>query len=236
MDDQACRATVLAPLIAEAAARMATTRIALIDLGRPAGLNLIVDRARVLYSPGPELGPPGSTVRAEATVVRGAAPPAAEVPQVVERLLLARSPLSVDQRDVVHPASPPELRDEVDAQLDMLASLPVRRVVGDPVVNLPAAIASVGADVTPVVMTTWTVARLSRPRRAELLSAVTGAGRPVAWVSAEGVGVAPSIPTYGDRPASGHSILGMVTVGEDSTTATAVGRCWRRGAILSWLG
>jgi hypothetical protein len=35
-----------------------------------------------------------------------------------------------------------------------------------------------------------------------------------------GVGVAPAIPTLGDRRASGHSIIG---------------RCWSRGRLLAWL-
>jgi hypothetical protein len=60
------------------------------------------------------------------------------------------------------------------------------------------------------------------------------AGRPVAWVSAEGVGVAPAIPTLGDRRASGHSILGVAVFGGPALNAEAVGRCWSRGRLLSW--
>jgi hypothetical protein len=63
------------------------------------------------------------------------------------------------------------------------------------------------------------------------------AGRAVAWVSAEGVGVgvAPTIPTLGDRPASGHTIIGLALFGTSAQPADAIGRCWSRGQVLEWL-
>jgi hypothetical protein len=57
----------------------------------------------------------------------------------------------------------------------------------------------------------------------------------VAWVSAEGVGVAPAVPTLGDRPASGHSIVGLAVVDQSTLRAEAIGRCWSRGRWLAWL-
>jgi hypothetical protein len=57
----------------------------------------------------------------------------------------------------------------------------------------------------------------------------------VAWVSAEGVGVAPSIPTFGDRHASGHTIIGLALFGQSALHAEAIGRCWSRGRLLAWL-
>jgi hypothetical protein len=59
-------------------------------------------------------------------------------------------------------------------------------------------------------------------------------GRPVAWVSAEGVGVAPAIPTLGDRRASGHSIIGLAVFDGPTLRAEAVGRCWSQGRLLAW--
>ncbi|HJX42266.1 MAG TPA: DUF2332 domain-containing protein, partial [Geodermatophilus sp.] len=61
------------------------------------------------------------------------------------------------------------------------------------------------------------------------------AGRAVAWVSVEGVGVAPGVPTLGDRPASGHSTVGVTDGDRCPLRAAAVGRCWSRGRTLSWL-
>lgn len=61
------------------------------------------------------------------------------------------------------------------------------------------------------------------------------AGRTVAWVSAEGVGVAPTIPTLGDRRASGHSIIGLAVFDQSTLHAEAIGRCWSQGRLLAWL-
>jgi hypothetical protein len=54
-------------------------------------------------------------------------------------------------------------------------------------------------------------------------------------VSAEGVGVAPAIPTLGDRRASGHSIIGLAVFDGSALRAEAIGRCWSRGRLLAWL-
>ena len=59
--------------------------------------------------------------------------------------------------------------------------------------------------------------------------------RAVVWVSAEGVGVAPTIPTLGDRRASGHSIIGLAVSDRSVLRAEAIGRCWSRGRLLAWL-
>ena len=53
--------------------------------------------------------------------------------------------------------------------------------------------------------------------------------------SAEGVGVAPEIPTLGDRRASGHSIIGLAVFDRSALRAEAIGRCWSQGRLLAWL-
>ena len=57
----------------------------------------------------------------------------------------------------------------------------------------------------------------------------------MAWVSAEGVGVAPAIPNLGDRRAFGHSIIGLAVLDRSALRAEAVGRCWSQGRRLAWL-
>ena len=92
-------------------------------------------------------------------------------------------------------------------------------------------------DALPVVTTTWALSQIppeSRLRfRRRLVEAASD--RTVAWVSVEGVGVAPSIPTLGDRRASGHSILGVAVFDGPAVHSEAVGRCWSRGRLLAWL-
>ncbi len=93
------------------------------------------------------------------------------------------------------------------------------------------------ADALPVVTTTWALSRFPLESRLRFLRRLDEAavGRTVAWVSAEGVGVAPAIPTLGDRRASGHSTLGLALLDGAALRAEAIGRCWSRGRLLAWL-
>jgi hypothetical protein len=95
----------------------------------------------------------------------------------------------------------------------------------------------VPAGALPVVTTTWALSRVPLESRQRFLQRLgdAAAGRTVAWVSAEGVGVAPTIPTLGDRRASGHSIIGLAVLDRSTLRAEAVGRCWSRGRQLAWL-
>jgi hypothetical protein len=95
----------------------------------------------------------------------------------------------------------------------------------------------VPADALPVVTTTWTLSQFPAERRVPFPRrlAEVAAGRTVAWVSVEGVGVAPTVPTLGDRPASGHSIVGVAVLDGSALSTEAVGRCWLRGRFLEWL-
>jgi Uncharacterized protein conserved in bacteria (DUF2332) len=99
---------------------------------------------------------------------------------------------------------------------------------GDAVEVLPDAFARVPADALPVVTTTWAPSRFSLESRLRLLRRLedAAAGRAVAWVSAEGVGVAPAIPTLGDRRAFGHSTIGLAVFDRSALRAEAIGRCW----------
>ncbi|GAB3582392.1 hypothetical protein GCM10027445_55640 [Amycolatopsis endophytica] len=87
-----------------------------------------------------------------------------------------------------------------------------------------------------MVTTTWALSRITHENRLRFLRLLDEAatGRAVAWVSAEGVGVAPAIPTMGDRRASGHSILGVAVFEHAETRTWALGRCWSKGRLLSW--
>lgn len=102
---------------------------------------------------------------------------------------------------------------------------------------LPVTIARVPVGALPVVVTTWSLARLTPTGRLRFLQRLADAAtdRPVAWVSVEGVGVAPAVPTLGDRRASGHSIVGVAVLDHASLRVEVVGRCWSRGRQLVWL-
>ena len=118
-------------------------------------------------------------------------------------------------------------------------------VVGDraiPTRAMPQVVARVGVDLDPLDVTDarWLRACLW-PDQPEWITRFlhrldeAAAGRSVAWVSAEGVGVAPMMPTLGDRRSSGHSIIGVAVFDRSTLRAQAVGRCWSQGRWLGWL-
>ena len=144
--------------------------------------------------------------------------------------------MEVEPSRTAHVDQPEQLA-RLDAELALAATTPRRLVQGDPVEVLPDAFARVPADALPVVITTWTLSHVPPESRLRFLHRLdqAAAARAVAWVSAEGVGVAPAIPTLGDRRASGHSIVGLAVLDRAALRAEAVGRCWSQGRLLAWL-
>ncbi len=234
---------VLYPAIAEAARRVGANAVGLIDVGCSAGLNLNVDRVGITYSNGQSLGDPSSPVRLSASIVGGRLVPARAMPGVVARVGIDSDPVNVTDADDarwLRACLPPDQREQaamLEAQIALAATSPPLLLRGDAVDVMPDAFARVPAAALPVVSTTWALSRFPLEGRLRFLHRLdeAAAGRAVAWVSAEGVGVAPAIPTLGDRRASGHSIIGLAVLDGSALRAEAVGRCWSRGRLLAWL-
>lgn len=241
--DETGRYAVLYPAIAEAAHRAGADAVGLIDVGRSAGFNLNVDRVGITYRGGPSLGDPASPVRLSSSIVGGRPVPSRAVPRVVARIGVDREPVDVTDPDDVRwlraclPPDQPEQAARLEAELALALATPPLLLRGDVVEMMSPAIARVPAEALPVVTTTWALSRLPVERRLRFLDHLgqAGAGRAVAWASAEGVGVAPTVPTFGDRPASGHSIIGVAVFDGSTRQVEAVGRCWSRGRLLAWL-
>ena len=236
------RCAVLYPSIAEAARRVGADTVGLIDVGCSAGLNLLVDRVGITYSNGQSLGDPSSPVQLSSSVVGDRPLPTRAMPDVVARVGVDIDPVDVTDADArwlraCLPPDQPERAARLDAELALAATAPPLLVRGNAIEVLPDAVAHVPADALPVVLTTWSLSRFPVESRLRFLRLLEDAavGRAVAWVSAEGVGVAPSVPTLGDRRASGHSIIGLAVADRSSLRAEAIGRCWSRGRVLAWL-
>ena len=242
--DETGRCTVLYPAIAEAARRAGAEAIGLIDVGCSAGLNLNVDRVGITYGNGQSLGDPSSPVQQSSSIVGNRPVPTRAIPEVAARVGIDLDPLDVTDAEDVRWLRACLWPDQVEqaarleAEIALAATAPPLLLRGDAVEVMPDAFARVPADALPVVTTTWALSRFPLESRLRFLHRLdeAAAGRAVAWVSAEGVGVAPAIPTLGDRRASGHSIIGLAVLDASALRAEAVGRCWSRGRLLAWLG
>ncbi len=241
--DETGRCAVLYPAIAEAARRVGAKAVGLIDVGCSAGLNLNVDRVGITYSNGQSLGDPSSPVQLSSSIVGDRPVPTRAMPEVVARVGVDLDPVDVTDADdarwlraCLWPDQPERVA-RLEAEMALAATAPPLLLRGDAVEVLPDAFARVPADALPVVTTTWALSRFPLESRLRFLHRLdeAAAGRAVAWVSAEGVGVAPAIPTLGDRRASGHSIIGLAVFDRSALRAEAIGRCWSRGRLLAWL-
>ncbi|HEU5471062.1 MAG TPA: DUF2332 domain-containing protein [Actinophytocola sp.] len=241
--DETGRCAVLYPAIAEAARRVGADAVGLIDVGCSAGLNLSVDRVGITYGNGQSLGDPASPVRQSCSIVGDRPIPTRAMPEVVARIGIDLDPLAVTDPDdarwlrACQWPDQPERAARLEAELALAASAPPRLLPGDPVEVLPDALAQVPTTALPVVTTTWALSRFPLEHRLRFLHRLDEAAtnRPISWVSVEGVGVAPAIPTLGDRRASGHSIIGLAVFNHSTLHAEAIGRCWSRGRLLAWL-
>ena len=197
----------------------------------------------ITYSDGQVLGDPSSPVQLSASPVGDRPVPTRALPEVVARVGIDLDPVDVTDADDARwlraclPPDQPERVARLEAELALAATGPPALLQGDVVEVLPDAFARVPADALPVVTTTWALSQFPLERRLRFLHRLdeAAAGRAVAWVSAEGVGVAPAIPTRGDRRASGHSIIGLAVFDRSALRAEAIGRCWSRGRLLAWL-
>ncbi|MCE0764415.1 DUF2332 domain-containing protein [Pseudonocardia kujensis] len=238
--DESGHCAVLYPAVAEAARRVGATAVGLVDVGRSAGLNLSVDRVGITYGTGPALGDPSSPVQMSASVVGDRPVPTRPMPEVVTRIGVDLDPVDVtDEAEArwLRACLWPDHRERIarlEAEIALAATAPPLLLRGDPVAVLPDALARVPADTLPVVTTTWALSRVPLEDRLRFLHRLDAAAtnRPAAWVSVEGVGVAPAIPTFGDRRASGHSIIGLAVFAHSSLRADALGRCWSQGRLL----
>ncbi len=241
--DETGHGAVLYPAIAEAARRAGARAVGLIDVGCSAGLNLTVDRVGITYGNGQALGDPSSPVQLAASAVGGRPIPERAIPEVVARVGIDPDPADVTDADTARwlraclAPDQPERAARLEAEIALAAAAPPLLLRGDTLEELPGALARVPADALPVVITTWALSRFPLESRLRFLHRLGDAAtdRAVAWVSVEGVGVAPAVPTFGDRRASGHSIIGLAVFRQSALHAEAVGRCWSRGRLLAWL-
>ncbi len=238
------RCALLYPAIAEAARRVGAGKIGLVDVGCSAGLNLNVGRVGITYSDGRILGDASSPLQLSCEVVGEGSVPGTAIPAVVARVGVDLNPVDVSDEDdarwlraCLWPDQPERI-ERLEAAIALAASAPPMLLAGDALDVLPLALAHVPADALPVITTTWALSYFSLEGRLRFLRRLdeAAAERPVAWVSGEGVGIAPSVPTLGDSRMAAHSVVGLAIAARGSLRVDAIGRCHPHGTWLEWLG
>ena len=210
------RTTAVAPLV-NLVAQRAGSRLALVDVGCSAGLNLLLDRYRIEVGD-TVLGPADARLRLRAES-RGAVP-IAEPAEIAWRRGIDRNPIDVTDDDearwlesLVWPDHPDRLA-RLRAAIAEVRADPPPLVRADAVDGLRAALADAPAELTVLVLTTWVVFYFDEELRRAFEATIVDADRPVAWLAMEMAGVVPGIEVPDPPPGEGEvSVMTLVTGG-----------------------
>ncbi|MEM7276329.1 MAG: DUF2332 domain-containing protein, partial [Actinomycetota bacterium] len=224
-------------------------RIALVDVGCSAGLNLLVDRYRIVYLDGsaPDaaraatvatVGPEDAAVVVPTRWLGGAVP---EPPAIGWRRGIDREPRDVTDPETARwltaltwPGQPDRVA-RVRAAVAMAAADPPPIQRADALAGLEAALAAAPADLPVVVVTSWVVFYFDADLRLAFDGLIAGADRPVAWLSLEMAGVV-ELPAIEQPQTAGElSLIGVVaTGGAGSVVRESLGWVHPHGAPIHW--
>ncbi|MGO9877542.1 MAG: DUF2332 domain-containing protein [Acidimicrobiia bacterium] len=237
------RSAVLGPALTWVAGQVRGP-LALVDVGTSAGLNLACDRYRLDYGAAGATGPPDADVRIACAVIGGNPPIAAQLPAIVARIGLDRSPIDLtDERDArwllacIWPDTGRLERTSAAIRHAQQHPPTIRR--GDMIDDLPATLAELPDDATVCVLTTWALAYLQSEGRQRFAARLAAAGRQrtIVWISGEGPGVVSAFADAIPPPDGGvePSVLGAVVYDGDTAHATALAYVHPHGASINWL-
>jgi len=242
--NEVSRSSVLRGALAAIGA--AHPRVALVDLGCSAGLNLFVDAYAYRYDARPVLGPPGATPVLECEL-RGPPPPV-DLPAITARIGVDLAPVDATDETAIAWLLACLWPDDTErfVRLDQAIAVAAARhgevsfVVGDMVRSVRPAASLVDGDSPIVFLDSWSAAYLERPRRAELARELgeLSTTRDVTLVSMEfprvlvDLGVLDAAATV-EREASAVTIARF---SEGRVTSTLVAECHPHGRWLAWRG
>jgi hypothetical protein len=235
------RAAALLPSLATVA-ETARRPLAVVEVGASAGLNLLFDRYRYVFGPGLETGPKDSDVVLRPRL-KGDCKPPLSVPVVPWRRGLDRQPVDVTDDDAVRWLRAciwPEQRWRIELferAVEIARRDPPILVRGDVFESLPAVVRSAPSDSALCVVHTAFLSYVPDPPRFwELLNELSRE-RPLWWLSGEGTGVVPQVPSPPlETLADGISFLyGIVPLGIPDEPPRPLARAGAHGAWVDWL-
>lgn len=220
------RCALFVPALAKVAAERGP--LTLLDVGASAGLNLLLDRYHYRYEDeqGGEhriAGLPGSVEVELRCGVRGDVPLPAELPSIVDRRGLDRSPIDVteaDEADWLRACVWPDQADRferLDASLALAAAHPPTIVRGDAVADLAATADGLDPHAHLVVIDSWALNYLSAPARRGFVDALDeiAGSRDLTWCAIESPALTAELPW--PEPVDGPHLTHLLLVD------------WRRG-------
>jgi hypothetical protein len=219
--------------------------MALIDVGASAGLNLLCDRYRIDYGPAGATGPVDSTVQIACRVAGGQPPIAAVLPPLASRVGIDRLPIDLshpdDARWLLACVWPDTGRlERTAASIRLAQGEPPEVIAGDGNDALPGVLERLPNGAAAVIVTTWAFAYFSlddRARFVQLLEAASHA-RPIAWLSAEGLGTVTAFaddPKAADTdPAAGADVLAAGIFDGGTVRWELLGLVQEHGAWIDW--
>ncbi|QDB78758.1 DUF2332 domain-containing protein [Georgenia wutianyii] len=207
--NEAARCAVLLPFLARL-----PQPLALIEVGASAGLCLLPDRYSYRYSDGARLDPAGgpSDVVITSRLGPGITAPSA-LPHIAWRAGIDLAPVDVTDQDacawletLIWPGQPDRL-ERLRGALAIARREPPRVVRGNLIEALPDLAREAPADATLVVFHSAVLAYLSPEDRSHFAGVVDDL--PGHWISNEGRGVLPGLPSPGVRTDDGRFVLAV---------------------------
>jgi hypothetical protein len=237
------RSAVLGPAFTTVAGELGAP-LALVDVGCSAGLNLLCDRYLLDYGPAGTTGPSDAAVRIACEVVGGDPPIASTLPVIAARVGIDLDPVdAADSDDVLWQLAcvwPDTGRlPRTRLALEEAKRTPLHHVRGDAVERVTDVVLGLPAGAVPVVTTTWAAAYFSKPERVAFREALAAASRhrPVAWISAESLGVVDLFAQV-EAPADAHgfepSVLGLVVFRDGASDPRHLALVHPHGTWIDW--
>lgn len=233
------RAAIILPVLARLRAE-GIERVALIDLGTSAGLNLCVDRYGVEYSNGLRAGDTSSTVVVRSELLGARAPSfASGLPTIVARKGIDRSPLDLDrdedQRWLLACVWPDQLERFARLRAAIAIAKEARPRVARGVLpgDVEAQADGIDAGAHVVFLTTWVLAYLSGAERDATDAAISRVGtrRDATWLIAE---VPPKLPITVEGFEEHDTVLATRAYRSGVRIDTTLARVHGHGTFVEW--
>jgi hypothetical protein len=214
--------------------------LAMVDVGSSGGLNLLLDRYEYRYEPGGRVGGSSNVVLECGT--KGEVPIPHEIPAIVARVGLDRSPVDLSDRSAATWLEACVWPDQLDrfhrlhAAIEIAHGTPPTVLSGDAVDDLAVTIDRVAAAGHPVVCNTWVLNYLSRGERLAYLDELEryGATSDLSWIMAESPQQIDGLPVPADTSVHHLTVLTLVRWRQGVRTIDHLGTTHPHGFWLHW--